>query len=96
MPSCWRLHLISREWPSHRHFADDHGLARPRKPESEPDSKSREQECDDPAIDLERVLEYEIAVFDDFEDGDEDAAEDAVEEDSLFHEKKMLPSLSVR
>ena len=67
------------------HLAHDHRLARPRELEPEPDPDSREEDRDEPAIDLERSLDDEIAILHDLENGDEGAAEDAVDEDGLLH-----------
>ena len=70
MPSCSQPRLVALERPGdrhahlHRHFPHDHGLARPRELEAEPDPERREEQRDDAAVDLERVLEDEKAVLD--------------------------------
>src|SRR5439155_23233510 len=71
--------------PPNRHFTHDHGLARPRELEAEPDPEERERQRDDPAVDLERVLEDEKAVLDDLDRRDQGAAENAVEDDRPLH-----------
>src|SRR5205085_11849927 len=78
------------DFHSYRHFAHDHGLARPRELEAEPDPEQRKQQRDDPAVDLERVLEDEKAVLDDLERGDQGTAENAVEDDRPLHAGEQL------
>src|SRR5439155_17456357 len=72
---------------SNRHFTNDHGLARPRELEAEPDPEERKQQRDDPAVDFERVLEDEKTVLDELERHDQDAAENAVEDDRPLHDE---------
>src|SRR4029453_1812083 len=67
------------------HFPHDDRLARPGELEPEPDADCGEEGRDYPAVDLERVLEDEVAILDDLEDGHQHAAQDAVEEDRLLH-----------
>ena len=74
-----------------RHLAHDHGFARPRELETEPDPERREEQRDDSAVDLERVLEDEIAILDDLEYGNQDAAEQAVDKDGLLHASHNAP-----
>ena len=49
--------------------------------EAEPDAESGEDGGDQATVDFERMLDDEEAVFREFEDGDEDAAGEAVEKD---------------
>ena len=53
--------------------------------EPEPDAERDEDERNDAAVDLERVLEDQEAVLDELERRDQDAAKDAVKEDGLLH-----------
>src|SRR5262249_27333210 len=53
--------------------------------EPEPDAEPGEDERDQPAIDLERVLDDEEAILDELEERDEGAPEHAKEESRLPH-----------
>src|SRR5829696_6638082 len=74
-------HLIALEWPGdwHRHFPHDHHLTPSREGEAEPDPEGGENQRNDPAVDLERMLQDEKAILDDLERGDQRAAEYTVD-----------------
>ena len=78
---CNRYLYFERHW----HLVHHHGLARTREVESQPDPEGGEDERDDAAVDLERVLDDEKAVLHKLEHRDQHAAEDAVDQDSLLH-----------
>ena len=62
-------------------FLDDHRLPGTRHPEAEPDAERREEECDEGAVDLDRVLDDEEPVLDQLEDVDQNSRKSAVDED---------------
>ena len=67
------------------HFANDHSFGRSRKLESQPDSEAGKEEGYEPAVDLERVLDYEKPELDPLEQRDECARKNAVEKDGPLH-----------
>src|SRR5207237_6754581 len=91
--------FVSLERRLNRHFdvnlADHRHLANTRELASEPDAERREHQRDEAAVDLQRVLENEKAVLDELERRDEDAAEQAVYEDGLFHVPRVQRRRSV-
>src|SRR5829696_351611 len=58
---CERYRGLRWRGGGHRdqHFLDDHGLPGTRHPEAEPDAEGREEESDEGAVDLDRVLDDE-------------------------------------
>src|SRR5687767_1131243 len=66
------------------HLAHDYRLARAGELEAEPDPEAREDQRDDAAVDLEGVLEDEVPVLHQLEDGDQNAAKETVDEDGLL------------
>jgi hypothetical protein len=59
----------------YRNFLNDDGLFSARQFAAEPDAEYREHECDDAAVDLERMFDDEIAILHHPEHGDEKPAE---------------------
>src|SRR5687767_7288187 len=68
-----------------RYFAHHHHFLRARQLEPEPDAERREDRRHDPAVDLQRVLDDEKAVLDQLQRQYQNAAQQAVDEDDLFH-----------
>lgn len=81
-------HFVSFEGPFHRHFdlewhghlPHKHRLPCPRQLQAEPYAERCEEQRDDAAVDLERMLQDEKPVLDQLERGNEHTAEDAVKE----------------
>lgn len=81
----------------YRHFPHNHGLARTREFESEPDAEAGKQCRDKTAVNLERMLENEKAVLDEIERGNQRPTKDAVNENCFLHVFWLTPvSFSVR
>src|SRR5438270_6580094 len=53
--------------------------------EAEPDAEPREERGDETAVQLEGMLDDEVAVFDELEDRDQDAAEESIDPDGFPH-----------
>ena len=68
----------------HDRFAGDFATARDA--EAEPDAKGREEDGDERAVELDRVLNYDEAVFSVLQDGDEEAADQTEDEDVALHD----------
>ena len=63
--------------------------------EAEPDAEAREEDGDERAIELDRVLDHHEAVFGVLEGGDEEAADETEYEDMALHDgvvKKYIPA----
>src|SRR4051812_22516676 len=76
---------IHRKGAGDSNLLHDHRLPRPHKAQPEPDSKGREDQGDESPVDLERVLDYEKPVLHHPQQGDEDSAQEPVNEDSALH-----------
>jgi hypothetical protein len=62
---------------------------------SQPDAEGREENGDERAVEFDRVLDDDEAVFGVLEDGDEEAAHETEDEDVTFHDavvKKYIPA----
>jgi hypothetical protein len=68
----------------HDRFADDFASARDA--EAEPDAEGREEDGDQRAVQLDRVLDDDEAVFGVLEDGDEEAADETEDEGVTLHD----------
>jgi hypothetical protein len=58
--------------------SNDYYFFRARQLEAEPDSKSGKYGGDDPAVDLERMLDEKVTILDRFEQRDQRAAEQSI------------------
>lgn len=68
-----------------RNFFHDYTLRAPGQLGAEPDAEAGEEEGDEAGVDLDRLLDDEKVILDRFEGGDEETAEEAVEEDGAAH-----------
>ena len=73
-----------KHFPHHDRFAD--GFATARDAEAEPDAEGREEDGDERAVELDRVLDDDEAVFGVLEGGDEEAADETENEDVALHD----------
>jgi hypothetical protein len=73
-----------KHFPHHDRFAD--GFATARDAEPEPDAEGREEDGDEPAVELDGVLDDDEAVFGKLEYGDEEAADETEDENVAPHE----------
>src|SRR6185503_7821398 len=91
------LCVVPDEWSCNRHgnFADNDFRARLREPEAQPDPERGKDERDQPSVDLERVLYDEKAVLDEFENDDEHAAQNSVEQNRSSHDAILMRSSRV-
>src|SRR5438094_660297 len=69
----------------HGYLAHDDRFSRSRQLEPEPDADQCEEQGDDAAVNLDRVLDDEKSIFDELEASDQDAAQQAIQENRLFH-----------
>ena len=72
-----------KHFPHHDRFAD--GFATARDTEAKPDAEGREEDSDERAVELDRVLDDDEAVFGVLEGGDEEAADKTEDEDVALH-----------
>ena len=72
-------------FPDHDRFAG--GFATARDAEAEPDAKGCEEDSDERAVELDRVLDDDEAVFGVLEGGDEEAADETEDEDVALHDR---------
>jgi hypothetical protein len=82
-----------KHFPHHDRFAD--GFATSRDAEAEPDPEAREEDGDERAVELDRVLDDDESVFGVLEGGDEEAAHKTEDEDVALHDgvvKKYIPA----
>jgi len=77
-----------KHFPHHDRFADrfPNGIAAARDAEAEPDAEGREEDGDERAVELDRVLDDDKAVFGVLEDGDEEAADKTEDDDVAPHD----------
>jgi hypothetical protein len=73
-----------KHFPHHHRFAD--GFATARDAEAEPDAEGREEDGDERAVELDRVLDDDEAVFGVLEGGDEEAPGETEDEDVALHD----------
>jgi hypothetical protein len=82
-----------KHFPHHDRFAN--GFATARDAEAEPDAEARKEDGDQRAVELNRVLDDDEAVFGVLEDGDKQAADETEDEDVTLHDgvvKKYIPA----
>jgi hypothetical protein len=72
-------------FPHDDRFAD--GFATARDAEAEPDAKGREEDGDEPGVQLDGVLDDDEAVFGVLERCDEEAADETEDEDVALHDR---------
>jgi hypothetical protein len=68
-------------WNGDEDFSYHYSLASPRDAEAEPDAEGGEEDGDEGAIDLDRVLDDDESVFGVLERGDEETADETEDED---------------
>jgi len=73
-----------KHFPHHDRFAD--GFTTARDPEAEPDAEGREEDGDEGAVELDRVLDDDEAVFGVLESDDEQAADQTEDEGVALHD----------
>jgi hypothetical protein len=69
----------------HAHFPRHHAFARELL--TEPDADHGEEQRHDATVELERVLDDQVSIFDQLEQRDHRAAQQAIEEHGLLHER---------
>jgi hypothetical protein len=73
-----------------RYFADDNFFFGFGELEAEPNAKYGEGKGGKPSVDFDGVLDDEEAIFGPLEEGDEDSADEAVDEDLASHSERVM------
>jgi hypothetical protein len=78
----------NKHFPHHHRFPDRFPdcFAAARDAQAEPDAEGREQDGDQRAVELDRVLDNDETVFGVLEGGDQEAANDTEDEDVALHD----------
>src|SRR5437879_1594447 len=87
-PELGQSRLVQSKELRRRHFSDDDRFFVPSKFESEPDPQYGEKQRYYSAIDFDRVLDDQKAIFDQLQDDDQDSAAETVNKDVLLHPER--------
>ncbi len=74
----------NKHFPHHDRFPNSFATARD--PEAEPDAEGREEDGDERAVEFDRMLDDDEAIFGVLEGGDEEAADETEDEDVALHD----------